>query len=277
MLKKESQPLIARSVIGPFNRADYCATKRLVGKTNHWHLRNKRTMQKQQQAFKHEQKRRKGQRRARSNHWKSCRKYKGNWKKPRRCRANRGKQKNFRRRGRSHRKSLKCKRIVGKKGRKGCRKADRPGSKKRRRGGRMIRLGMQHAAKAPLEMSLPPSLTVATASHTDQIVSPPPNQVLPKSNTNTNSNTNSNSNTNTNSLQMDANGTKKPLSVCEEAVASCCSTQWSTFGETARCFELNNCPGINFESNICFKLPEVIKRIWFVCQTKMCVINQYTV
>ena len=75
------------------------------------------------------------------------------------------------------------------------------------------------------------------------------------------SKSNSMSNSISNSLQVDASITKKPLSACEEAVASCCSSQWSTFQQTARCFELNNCPGINFIANPCFKLPEVINRI----------------
>ena len=77
----------------------------------------------------------------------------------------------------------------------------------------------------------------------------------------TSSKSNSMSNSISNSLQMDGSSTKKPLSACEEAVASCCSSQWSTFQQTARCFELNNCPGINFIANPCFKLPEVINRI----------------
>merc|ERR1711971_1330812 len=76
-----------------------------------------------------------------------------------------------------------------------------------------------------------------------------------------NSKSNSMSNGISNSLQVDASITKKPLSACEEAVASCCSSQWSTFQQTARCFELNNCPGINFIANPCFKLPEIINRI----------------
>ena len=264
MLKKKSQPWIARSVIRPFHRVKYSATKRMVGKTNHWQMRNKRTLQKklkQQEALEHKTRRRKGQRRGRSNHLENCRRYKGNWKKARRCRANRGRQKNIRRRGRNHRKSLslKCKTRGGKKRRKRCRKRNR----KRMRGSRVSSPGMQLAAKAPVEMSLPPSQTtvlpVATASHTDQSVSPSPNQVQPKSNTNTNTNTNTNSKSN--SLQVDGSSTKKPLSACEEAVLSCCSSQWSTFGETARCFELNNCAGINFIVNVCIKLPEVIERL----------------
>merc|ERR1711971_46895 len=75
------------------------------------------------------------------------------------------------------------------------------------------------------------------------------------------SKSNSMSNSISNSLQVDASITKKPLSACEEAVASCCSSQWSAFQQTARCFELNNCPGINFIANPCFKLPEIINRI----------------
>merc|ERR1711971_1501276 len=74
------------------------------------------------------------------------------------------------------------------------------------------------------------------------------------------SNSKSSGNSISNSLQVDASITKKPLSACEEAVASCCSSQWSTFQQTARCFELNNCPGINFIANPCFKLPEIINR-----------------
>ena len=64
-----------------------------------------------------------------------------------------------------------------------------------------------------------------------------------------------------NSVQMDRSGMKEPLSACEEAVYSCCSTKWSTFQQSARCFELNNCPGINFIANPCFRLSSVINRI----------------
>ena len=64
-----------------------------------------------------------------------------------------------------------------------------------------------------------------------------------------------------NGLQTDRRSTKKPLSACEEAIYSCCSDQWSTFLKSARCFELNNCPGINFIANPCFRLPWVINRI----------------
>merc|ERR1712088_1089639 len=64
-----------------------------------------------------------------------------------------------------------------------------------------------------------------------------------------------------NGLQTDRSSTKKPLSACEEAIYSCCSDQWSTFLKSARCFELNNCPGINFIANPCFRLPSVINRI----------------
>merc|ERR1711971_1157875 len=49
------------------------------------------------------------------------------------------------------------------------------------------------------------------------------------------SKSNSMSNSISNSLQVDASITKKPLSACEEAVASCCSSQWSAFQQTARC------------------------------------------
>lgn len=69
------------------------------------------------------------------------------------------------------------------------------------------------------------------------------------------------SNSISSSLQTDTSSTKAPLSACEEAIYSCCSTRWSTFQQSARCFELNNCPGINFIANPCFRLPEVIKRI----------------
>ena len=34
-----------------------------------------------------------------------------------------------------------------------------------------------------------------------------------------------------------------------------------TFLQSARCFELNNCPGINFIANPCFRLSAVINRI----------------
>merc|ERR1712038_1493686 len=70
-----------------------------------------------------------------------------------------------------------------------------------------------------------------------------------------------NSNSMRNGLQTDRSSTKKPLSACEEAIYSCCSNQWSTFLKSARCFELNNCPGINFIANPCFRLPSVINRI----------------
>merc|ERR1712130_247990 len=56
---------------------------------------------------------------------------------------------------------------------------------------------------------------------------------------------NSMSNINSNSDQTDRSSTKRPLSACEEAIYSCCSSQWSTFLQSGRCFELNNCPGIN--------------------------------
>jgi len=72
----------------------------------------------------------------------------------------------------------------------------------------------------------------------------------------------SNSMSNINSLQTDRSSTKRPLSSCEEAIFSCCSDQWSTFLQSARCFELNNCPGINFIANPCFRLSAVINRIW---------------
>merc|ERR1712179_824141 len=64
-----------------------------------------------------------------------------------------------------------------------------------------------------------------------------------------------------NILQTDRSSTKRPLSSCEEAIFSCCSDQWSTFLQSARCFELNNCPGINFIANPCFRLSAVINRI----------------
>ena len=73
---------------------------------------------------------------------------------------------------------------------------------------------------------------------------------------------NSNSISMSNTLQMSASSTKAPLSTCEEAVYSCCSSQWSTFQQSARCFELNNCPGINFIANPCLRLSSVINRIW---------------
>merc|ERR1712130_716652 len=75
------------------------------------------------------------------------------------------------------------------------------------------------------------------------------------------SNSNSNSMSNINSDQTDRSSTKRPLSACEEAIYSCCSSQWSTFLQSGRCFELNNCPGINFIVNPCFRLPSVINRI----------------
>ena len=78
---------------------------------------------------------------------------------------------------------------------------------------------------------------------------------------NSNSISNGMSNINSNSVQTDLSSTKRPLSACEEAIYSCCSSQWSTFLQSARCFELNNCPGINFIVNPCFGLPSVINRI----------------
>ena len=89
--------------------------------------------------------------------------------------------------------------------------------------------------------------------------------------------TGSSSNSMRNSVQMDRSGIKEPLSACEEAVYSCCSTKWSTFQQSARCFELNNCPGINFIANPCFRLSSVINRIWSNWQTKRCAKNDLIV
>merc|ERR1712130_157598 len=84
---------------------------------------------------------------------------------------------------------------------------------------------------------------------------------IESSNSNSNSISNSMSNINSNSDQTDRSSTKRPLSACEEAIYSCCSSQWSTFLQSGRCFEPNNCPGINFIVNPCFRLPSVINRI----------------
>merc|ERR1712180_31198 len=54
---------------------------------------------------------------------------------------------------------------------------------------------------------------------------------------------------------------KEPLTACEEAIYSCCSSPKSTFLQSARCFELNGCPGINFIENPCLFLPSVLNRI----------------
>merc|ERR1711953_904158 len=54
---------------------------------------------------------------------------------------------------------------------------------------------------------------------------------------------------------------KKPLTACEEAIYSCCSSPKSTFLQSARCFELNSCPGINFIENPCLFLSSVLNRI----------------
>merc|ERR1712126_513442 len=43
------------------------------------------------------------------------------------------------------------------------------------------------------------------------------------------SNSISNSMSNSNSVEADMSSTKRPLSACEEAIYSCCSSQWSTF------------------------------------------------
>merc|ERR1712029_1320560 len=54
---------------------------------------------------------------------------------------------------------------------------------------------------------------------------------------------------------------KEPLTACEEAIYSCCSSPKSTFLQSARCFELNSCPGINFIENPCLFLSSVLNRI----------------
>merc|ERR1711953_1650286 len=54
---------------------------------------------------------------------------------------------------------------------------------------------------------------------------------------------------------------KEPLTACEEAIYSCCSSPKSTFLQSARCFELNGCPGINFIENPCLFLSSVLNRI----------------
>merc|ERR1712243_411407 len=54
---------------------------------------------------------------------------------------------------------------------------------------------------------------------------------------------------------------KEPLTACEGAIYSCCSSPKSTFLQSARCFELNSCPGINFIENPCLFLSSVLNRI----------------
>ena len=60
---------------------------------------------------------------------------------------------------------------------------------------------------------------------------------------------------------METSTKKRPLSACEEAIFSCCSSSKSNFVQSARCFEINNCPGINFITNPCLRLSSVINRI----------------
>merc|ERR1712001_487080 len=45
------------------------------------------------------------------------------------------------------------------------------------------------------------------------------------------------------------------LSQCETAILSCCASSQSTFVRSARCFELNSCPGLNFVPNPCLLFP----------------------
>ena len=66
----------------------------------------------------------------------------------------------------------------------------------------------------------------------------------------------------------------EPLTACEEAIYSCCSSPKSTFLQSARCFELNSCPGINFIENPCLFLSSVLNRMWpnLECNT-ICVLK----
>ena len=50
-----------------------------------------------------------------------------------------------------------------------------------------------------------------------------------------------------------------PFTYCQQAVYSCCSSTLSTFAASARCFELNDCAGINFIINPCNNLVDVLK------------------
>ena len=63
------------------------------------------------------------------------------------------------------------------------------------------------------------------------------------------------------SMKMETSTKKRPLSACEEAIYSCCSSSKSNFVQSARCFEINNCPGINFITNPCSRLSSVIDKI----------------
>ena len=51
------------------------------------------------------------------------------------------------------------------------------------------------------------------------------------------------------------------LSHCQTAILSCCTTSFSTYFQTARCFELNNCPGLNFVVNPCMLYPTVLLQL----------------
>merc|ERR1712080_3573 len=48
------------------------------------------------------------------------------------------------------------------------------------------------------------------------------------------------------------------LSQCETAILSCCASSQSTFIHSARYFELNSCPGLNFVPNPCLFFPRLL-------------------
>merc|ERR1719400_502104 len=50
----------------------------------------------------------------------------------------------------------------------------------------------------------------------------------------------------------------KRLTDCQTAILSCCSSPQSTYSQTARCFELNSCPGLNFVPVPCVHYPTVL-------------------
>merc|ERR1712183_1148517 len=51
------------------------------------------------------------------------------------------------------------------------------------------------------------------------------------------------------------------LSNCETATLRCCNSMEDTFIQSGRCFELNDCPGINFVRNPCQHLINVINKL----------------
>ena len=78
--------------------------------------------------------------------------------------------------------------------------------------------------------------------------------------------------TSTFSISSRSAGSRPPshphqLSQCERAILSCCASSQSTFVRSARCFELNSCPGLNFVPNPCLLFPRLLLMlsfdIWF--------------